>query len=103
MHGSADVAAGGRLMRGIAGKLSHLTQCQGKVVCVRDMLQLLVGSQASSPSAGSIAQDSPTASALRGCLGSAVSLIKAIEQSTREAFQDWQVCVGRGVLVHTQA
>jgi hypothetical protein len=86
----------------VADKLSHIQQCQAKATSVQDVLELLVGNRATSSTiSGSSAAASAAASAagstvaaavaLRGCLGTAKALLKAMEASKKDMFQNWQV------------
>jgi hypothetical protein len=77
-------------------------QCQAKASSVQEVLQLLVGggrvrsATASGPTASittveAAVHDSPAVAALRGCVGTAASLVKAIEQTKCDVFEAWQV------------
>jgi hypothetical protein len=80
---------------GMADKMSRLMQCQAKTSSVQDILQLLtykssIKSDSAAPAATGDAA-SPAAAALRGCLGTATSLLLALAAHKKEAFQAWQV------------
>jgi hypothetical protein len=80
---------------GVADKMSRLMQCQAKASSVQDILQLLtcknsMKSDSAAPAAADNAT-SPAAAALRGCLGTATSLLQALAAQKKEAFQVWQV------------
>lgn len=87
---------------GVADKLSRVQQCQSRASSVQDVLELLVdnrtsscsassGAAAASAAAASAASSSAAAVALRGCVGTVKSLVKAMEASKKDMFQAWQV------------
>jgi hypothetical protein len=76
--------------------MSRLMQCQAKASSMQDILQLLTskGSSKSSTPAPAVADDAGSATAaaaLRGCLGTATSLLQALAAHKKEVFQAWQV------------
>jgi hypothetical protein len=82
---------------GVADKMSQLMQCQAKASSVQDILQLLTCKGSSgkasltAPAAAADDAGNPAAAALRGCLGTASSLLQAVTAHKKEVFQAWQV------------
>lgn len=77
---------------GVAGRLSHIQQCQAKAGSVQDVLELLTGRRNSSAGAGPGSGDNVALAALNGCLGNVKALTQAMEACRKGIFQAWQVC-----------